>query len=493
MAHKLVSLLEGTTGESLALQELRRMTKDGVDIELIAEIMVRAHTVLRRLGLNPADVTAQEVYNALLSAVETEQWLSLLDNTEFVLLEVDGQVISFHPVDVVNNYHHQLPLEERQASFARRGLGWEITKRYKEHVGTKDDRVVAVAERTSWPTEEPLFCKIEQPKPTVLTIGDVATEALITLGKEGVEVLGSKPRQKLALNLGARIDAHSAATLDAAGGAANSAVSMSRLGMQPALMAWLGDDASGKQSLAYLRQQGIDMSGVVVKKRARSHYHYVLRHGLERTILANYESFEYTWRQPICQPDWIYLSMISGDSEQLHDDLLTYLTTHKDVKFAFQPGASHIEKGLEAFKGLYARSDVVIMNMDEAMSLTNRTVRSAGVLMKQLLKLGPKIMVITDGLKGAYASDGETLYYVPHFPDADTPVDRTGAGDAFASTLVAELAKGASLTDVLLKAPINSMNVVGHLGAQAGLLNSQELENLLRSAPEDYVVSEKPL
>lgn len=493
MAHKLITLLDGSTNEALALQELRQMTRDGVDIELIAEIMVRAHRVLRRLGLDPSDVTAREVYNALLNAVEAEQWLSILEDTEFVLLEIDGQVVSFNPIDVVNNYHHQLPLEERQAAQAKAGLGWEITRRYQQHTKTKDSRVREVAKAANWPTDEPLFCRIDQVKPTILIIGDIATEALIILGKEGVEILGSKPRQKISLNLGARIDCHSAATVDAAGGAANVSVAMSRLGVQPVLMSWLGDDASAKQSLNYLRLQGVDMSGVVQKKNSRSNYHYVLRHGLERTILANYEPFDYVWRQPVCEPNWIYLSMISSDSEQLHEELLDYLRTHEQVRFAFQPGASHIEKGIESFKGLYERSDVVIMNMDEAMSLTNRTVRNASVLMKQLFQIGLKTIVITDGLKGAYASDGKVIYHVPHFPDATTPVDRTGAGDAFASVLVAELAKGRSLGESLKRAPINSMSVVSQLGAQMGLLSSQEIDAFLTNAPADYGLTEKTL
>lgn len=493
MAHKLITLLDGSTKEVLALQELRQMTRDGVDIELIAEIMVRAHRVLRRLGLDPSDVTAQEVYNSLLNAVKAEQWLSLLKDTEFVLLEIEGQVVSFNPIDVVNNYHHQLPLEKRQASQAKSGLGWEITRRYQQHTKTKDSRVREVATRANWPIDEPLFCQIDQVKPTVLIIGDIATEALITLGKEGVNIVGSKPRQKVSLDLGARIDCQSSAVVDAAGGAANASVAMSRLGVQPVLMSWLGDDASAKQSLNYLRRQGVDMSGVVQKKNSRSNYHYVLRHGLERTILANYEPFDYVWRQPVCEPDWIYLSMISSDSEQLHEELLDYLKAHEQVRFAFQPGASHIEKGLEPFKGLYERSDVIIMNMDEAMSLTNRTVRSVGVLMRQFFKLGPKAVVITDGLKGAYASDGKIVYHVPHFPDTASPVDRTGAGDAFASVLVAELAKGSSLDESLRHAPINSMSVVGQLGAQAGLLSSQEIDIFLTKAPEDYRLDKKTL
>ena len=52
-------------------------------------------------------------------------------------------------------------------------------------------------------------------------------------------------------------------------------------------------------------------------------------------------------------------------------------------------------------------------------------------------ELGPKIVVITDGQKGAYAYDGENMWQMPMYPDPAPPVDRTGAGDAFSSTFVA--------------------------------------------------------
>ena len=95
---------------------------------------------------------------------------------------------------------------------------------------------------------------------------------------------------------------------------------------------------------------------------------------------------------------------------------------------------------------------------------------------------------MTDGPKGAYAYDGKSIFEVSSYPDPKKPVDRTGAGDAFAATLVAELAKGETLRDALLRAPINSMSVVQYVGAQAGLLSGDEINNYLAEAPDSYRV-----
>ena len=75
---------------------------------------------------------------------------------------------------------------------------------------------------------------------------------------------------------------------------------------------------------------------------------------------------------------------------------------------------------------------------------------------------------------------------MPLYPDPGPPVDRTGAGDAFASTFVAALAKGNTIEGALQWAPINSMSVVQKLGAQAGLLSEEQLERYLEQAPEWY-------
>jgi ribokinase len=126
------------------------------------------------------------------------------------------------------------------------------------------------------------------------------------------------------------------------------------------------------------------------------------------------------------------------------------------------------------------------MNREEAAVVTGKDVTSIPELARALHVLGPKIVVITDGPHGAYASDGDKIIKMPNYPDPQPPYDRTGAGDAFASTTVAALAMGESLEVALQWAPINSMSVVQKLGAQAGLLRREEIEKFLAEAPEFY-------
>lgn len=82
---------------------------------------------------------------------------------------------------------------------------------------------------------------------------------------------------------------------------------------------------------------------------------------------------------------------------------------------------------------------------------------------------------------------------MPPYPDPKPPVSRTGAGDACSSTITVALALGLPIETALQWGPINSMNVVQHVGAQTGLLTRAELEQLLATRPADYFAKEIPV
>ena len=94
--------------------------------------------------------------------------------------------------------------------------------------------------------------------------------------------------------------------------------------------------------------------------------------------------------------------------------------------------------------------------------------------MAALTALGPKRVLVTDGSDGAYLSDGETLHYGPSVPVA--PQGTAGAGDAFTSTVSAEIFRGANPRAALLAASINAASVVGTVDTQTGLLDQQSLK-----------------
>ena len=208
----------------------------------------------------------------------------------------------------------------------------------------------------------------------------------------------------------------------------------------------------------------------------------------ERTILIKHEEYDYHWPhlRPNEVPEWVYFSSISEHAIKYHDQVSDWLDDRPDVKMAFQPGTFQMEAGVERLKRIYARTEVLILNREEAVFVSGGKYDDLHDLLDKLHALGPRIVVVTDGPKGAYASDGNRRLQMPLYPDPKPPYERTGAGDAFASTFVASIIKGNDIEHALQWAPINSMSVVQQVGAQAGLLNETELEQLLQKAPANY-------
>ena len=244
----------------------------------------------------------------------------------------------------------------------------------------------------------------------------------------------------------------------------------------------------GRDIIKALDKQDVDTRFVRINRGKKSNYHFVLWYKAERTILIKHEEYDYHWPhlRPSEIPKWVYFSSISEHAVDYHDDVADWLDDNPYVKLAFQPGTFQMEVGAERLHRIYRRSEVLILNREEAVTVGGGKHDDVHDLLDKLHALGPKIVVITDGPKGAYASDGQNRYRMPLYPDPSPPVDRTGAGDSFASTFVAALIKGNTIEGALQWAPINSMSVVQEVGAQAGLLTERELEAWLRKSPESY-------
>lgn len=325
-------------------------------------------------------------------------------------------------------------------------------------------------------------------RPDITAIGDIVTDAFIKLLDDEAVAYENDQGKWLAMKFATKIPFDHVEVLEAVGNAANAAVAFSRLGLDTDFVTNVGDDAHGRDMIASLQKDKIDTRFVRINRDKKSNYHYVLWYKEERTILIKHEKYEYHWPhiRPDDMPRWVYFSSISEGALDYHDDVADWLEANPDVKLAFQPGTFQMAAGAERLKRIYARSEVIILNREEAVLVTGGDYDNLHDLFDRMHGLGAKIAIITDGPDGAYASDGQQRLQMPLYPDPAPPKERTGAGDAFASTLVAALAKGKTLEEALMWAPISSMNVVQYVGAQAGLLTEADLKELLHKAPHNY-------
>lgn len=322
----------------------------------------------------------------------------------------------------------------------------------------------------------------------VVCVGDIVTDAFIKLIDDEAVTYKNDEGKWLAMKFGTKLPYDHAEILEAVGNAANAAVAFARLGLDTAFVTNVGGDQHGRDMIASLHNDDVKTQLVRINHDKKSNYHYVLWYKEERTILIRHEEYDYHWPhlRPAETPKWVYFSSISQHAIPYHDQVADWLDENPDVKLAFQPGTFQMEAGTERLKRIYARSEVMILNREEAVLVTGGNYGDLHDLLDRVHQLGVKIAVITDGPNGAYVSDGQQRLKMPLYPDIAPPKERTGAGDAFASTFVAALIKGNNIEGALQWAPINSMNVVQEVGAQAGLLNEKHIEAYLRKSPEWY-------
>ncbi|MEK7628853.1 MAG: carbohydrate kinase family protein [Patescibacteria group bacterium] len=321
-----------------------------------------------------------------------------------------------------------------------------------------------------------------------VSIGDVTNDTFITLKDATVHEEAST--KEICMRFGDKIPYEGAEFVAGVGNAANAAISAQRLGLATGLVTDIGTDRGGDECLSAWQKDNLDSSLVRRHDGIPTHHHFVLRFGAERTILIKHEAWPYKLPAFPETPEWIYFTSTGEHGEPYHHELAAYVKA-SGAKLAFQPGTFQINLSVEGkIPDIYQASELFFCNKEEAQKILKSSSPDIMELLRGMRAIGPKIIAITDGPNGAWILSDDGVWMIPMYPDPAPPKNRTGAGDAFASTVTAMLAVGLSLPEALMRGPINSMSVVQHIGAQKGLLPRSEIDAWLAKAPPEYKITQ---
>ena len=131
-----------------------------------------------------------------------------------------------------------------------------------------------------------------------------------------------------------------------------------------------------------------------------------------------------------------------------------------------------IDLDVDGLWSVIEKSDIFLLNDEEAMELTNKTDLNEST--KILLDAGPEIVIIKKGSKGALLAQNENTIDIPVY-DKINLFDPTGAGDSFAGGLVGYFSKYGenNLEDALIHATVTASYTVSDFGVK-GLISSSE-------------------
>jgi sugar/nucleoside kinase (ribokinase family) len=266
-------------------------------------------------------------------------------------------------------------------------------------------------------------------------------------------------------------------TISFGGNAANVAVGASRLGVKTAIYTHLGDDLFGKAILENFGKEKVNTSLVKVDKGKRSNASMILSAKGERTIISFHEGRGYNL--PPTSAEWVYCSSLASGHEKLHRQVRD-LTLKEGAKIILNPGSYQIRKGLKKLAPLIEACEVLIVNRNEATRLlgVDCALKGERECLQRLRNLGPRFTLVTDGPNGSYGyGDGEFVFQDVYPLDV---VERTGAGDAFSTGVVAAFVSGKGLKEALRWGTVNAAFAVQEIGAQAGLLRKTNLAKALK-------------
>jgi len=268
------------------------------------------------------------------------------------------------------------------------------------------------------------------------------------------------------------------------GGASNTAVNFSQLGLKTAVLSTLGDDFDGRAIAEYFRQHHISPALLQVSKQKRTGFSFlaVNKKSGEHVAHIYYGAAEDLLVKPVWfrqhKTAWYYVSSLNTEASKWRR-VLTGVCTQAKSYLAWNPGSAQLASGYRLLSPFLKRTFLLILNRDEAIELIlshpqRKKAGSIQQMLKYLYGWGPKIVLITDGAKGAQVYDGRNFYAEKAL--VKKPKDTTGAGDCFASSFLAGFIRYQGNISAAMKlAMYNSASLVSQVGAQRGLLTWQAL------------------
>jgi sugar/nucleoside kinase (ribokinase family) len=316
-----------------------------------------------------------------------------------------------------------------------------------------------------------------KPPLDLIAIGDSTLDVFLHISEATVSCQLHKPQCLLCFDYAEKIPVDAVTKVPGAGNASNAAIGGSRLGMKTALVSIVGNDSVANEMRAEWRKEGVRPEYLQVDKKQASNYSTVLNFQGERTILVYH--FPRHYRLPkLATSAWVYYTSIGPGHETLEQELLAHLKKHPDTKLAFNPGTHQMHRGLASLKPVIARSDLFIVNKEEARRLLEDGERPIPNMLMAFHHLGAKQVVITDGPEGSFATNGTNIWKLGIF--RGPLIERTGAGDSYTIGMVYALFAGMTLPEAMRVGTANAWNVVQHIGPQAGLLTKSSLAAALK-------------
>jgi sugar/nucleoside kinase (ribokinase family) len=194
----------------------------------------------------------------------------------------------------------------------------------------------------------------------------------------------------------------------------------------------------GDRDMKILSERNVDVSGMLRVPGKTFHWEGQYKEDLNEAItietaLNVFEHFDPKLQNHHKNCEFVFLANIAPELQ------LSVLDQVKNPKLVASDTMNlWIDIKKDQLMKVIERVDLLMINETEALMLTRAT--NAIVASREILKMGPKAVVVKRGEYGFVMASQEGMFILPAFPVPEV-TDPTGAGDTFAGGVMGYLAK----------------------------------------------------
>lgn len=271
------------------------------------------------------------------------------------------------------------------------------------------------------------------------------------------------------------------------GCAANTAVGLAKMGVKVKVAGKVGNDALGEFLRKALRDAGVDVSGIIVDESVgtsatmvmvhsdgeRSFIHYPGANGALR--LDEFDIAEITNTKILDVAGTFVMPGFDGEPTAK----LLAMAKERGVITCLDTVFDATGQWMKLLEPCLPSLDYFIPSYEEARHLTGK--EDPRQICEVFLEKGVKVTGVKLGEKGCYLTDGTESYHIPAFDV--TPVDATGAGDAFMAGFIVGVLKGWDLPTIGRFANAVGALCVTAIGATGGYRSFEETLEFMEHTP----------
>lgn len=258
------------------------------------------------------------------------------------------------------------------------------------------------------------------------------------------------------------------------GPVATALVTLARFGIPTGYVGKVGEDDFGKFILQSLRKEKVDISRVIIDKKASSLFAFVIveKKSGKRTILWTKKDYS-----PLKATELDKDYLLSGKILHLDGyEIEAALWIAKEAKKKKVKVTLDLDTVVPGIDELVSYSDVVIPSWSMASKLTGKDKPEQAL--EEIFSMGPSIVVITLGDKGCICRSENEVFFQPGIKVE--VVDTTGAGDVFHGAFIYGLLQGWELKKIAKFSNIVAALNCTKLGGRGGIPSLGEAMSLLQ-------------